>query len=654
MTLLKRLLALYCAEGFLTVLWIFFTPSEGRSAVILWLSRERVVLLTAALLLWVLLMAGGIASWRSPAVAEAIKSWLDRFCLEEGRLGSLLISIVLISLSVLAATIKVIRTPLEYAAYRGWAPDTFPLLHSLVEALLPFLLLGILIAVEFAVYLVIQYRAAVSDPAFWSWAQIGPALIFLISSLLTIFYWLVLVFQLHFFVNNPAWYWKFAAVPFSRGDLWYALGTLLLLTLAYWTLVRRRRLLAGLLVLFALGVFLQFGVGLMSGGGLAAFRDRYFSTYHKTYISKATQGQVALVQGTRQYEQLFGSRAFTSTKPPGLMVFYMAVDHLISGHPSAYPDAVRYERLASLVAYGFPLLAMLMVFAIYAFARRFIQAPAGLVRFLAPFLLILCPNLVLFSLFPDQAIYPLLFLIGASFIIVAIQRQSLMLAFALGLFLYIAVFFAFTMLPLYPFAGIYLALSYWANRRDRSLRQQLWIALAIAAGSVLLYFLFRVLLNYDFLPRFAKTIAINHNFDFYLRVGQKPPTGPESFFTRVSQTLGAIWLNNLDFAAAVGFPIYILFAVQSVRLLRRFFKGLIDSGDIILASLLLSFILLNLAGTAQGEVPRLWLFWLPMVVLLAAREIEPFVQAHPMVLPWLAITQFITIFLTFHFQDLRM
>ena len=73
-----------------------------------------------------------------------------------------------------------------------------------------------------------------------------------------------------------------------------------------------------------------------------------------------------------------------------------------------------------------------------------------------------------------------------------------------------------------------------------------------------------------------------------------------------------------------------------------------------MASLLLSFILLNLAGTAQGEVPRLWLFWLPMVVLLAAREIEPFVQAHPVVLPWLAITQFITIFLTFHFQDLRM
>ncbi|MGZ6315664.1 MAG: hypothetical protein ACXWNQ_00240, partial [Anaerolineales bacterium] len=263
MTLLKRLLALYCAEGFLTVLWIFFTPSEGRSAVILWLSRERLVLLAGALLIWVLLMAAGIASWHSPAIVEAVRNRLDRFCLEEGRLGSLLILLALIPLSGLAATIKVIRTPLEYAAYRGWAPDTFPLLHSFVEALLPFLVLGVLIAIEFAVYLVIQYRPAVSDPAFWSWARIGPVLIFLASSLLTIFYWLVLVFQLRFFVNNPAWYWKFAAVPFSRGDLWYALGTLLLLALAYWTLFLRRRVLAGLLVLFALGAFLQLGVGLL-------------------------------------------------------------------------------------------------------------------------------------------------------------------------------------------------------------------------------------------------------------------------------------------------------------------------------------------------------------------------------------------------------
>jgi hypothetical protein len=70
--------------------------------------------------------------------------------------------------------------------------------------------------------------------------------------------------------------------------------------------------------------------------------------------------------------------------------------------------------------------------------------------------------------------------------------------------------------------------------------------------------------------------------------------------------------------------------------------------------LLLTFIVLNAAGTAQGEVPRLWLFWLPMVVLLASFELEPHLRRRPSILLWPALAEFVTVVLTFHFQDLRM
>ena len=293
-----------------------------------------------------------------------------------GRLGSLLLFLLIVPLLLLTGTLKATLTPLQYDAYRNWAPDTFPLLHSLVGAILPLLLFIILMALEFAVYLGIHYRSALSDPAQWSWAQIGTSSLVLLVGIPTIFYWLVLILQLRFFVNNPAWYWKFAPVPFTRGDVWYALAVLALLALTWWILFLRRQILGGLILLFALGWFLQVGVGMMAGGGVAAFRERYFSTYHKTYISKASQGQVGIADSVREYEQLYGSRAFTNTKPPGLMAFYIGLDHMVNGHPSAYPDAVRFERLSSLVAYAFPLLAMLMVFAIYAFARRFVQSPA--------------------------------------------------------------------------------------------------------------------------------------------------------------------------------------------------------------------------------------------------------------------------------------
>ena len=654
MKLPRALLALYCAEGFLLVLWTFLTPSESGKAVLLWLSRERLVLLAVALALWVAVLALSVMLWRSPEFLETAQASLDRFCLEERHLGAFLLCLIVIPIIVIASVLAVALTPLEYAAYRSWAPNTFHLVHSLVLAFLPLLTLAILIAIESAAFLALRYRQHLRDRAIWAWSQITPALFLLLVGILTVLYWLVLIFQLRFFVNNPAWYWKFEPVPFHLGDLVFIFVALLLLGLAYWCLVSRRNILGGLITLFLLALFLQFGVGLMSGDGMAAFEDRYFSTYHKNYLTKATQGSVGLLESVRHYEQLFGSRAFTNTKPPGLMVFYLGLDHLINGNPSVYSVEARYERLASLVTYAFPLLAALGIIALYIFARRNTRGRIGLLPTLAPFLLVLCPNLILFSLFPDQAVYPLLFLLGAAFIVETVRRQSLVLAFALGLFLYCAAFFAFTMLPLYPFAYIYLALNYWINRRDQRLKQQVLLALGIAAGTLLLYFLFRYLLDYSFLSRFETTVAINHNYDFYLRVGLQPPTAPESLTTRLGQIVGAAWLNNLDFAAAMGFPIYALFAVQGPRLLKRVWKGCVDAGDLILAALLLSFIVLNLAGTAQGEVPRLWLFWLPMVVLLAALELETWVKAHPRLLLWLAVVQLVTLFLTFHFQDLRM
>ena len=170
----------------------------------------------------------------------------------------------------------------------------------------------------------------------------------------------------------------------------------------------------------------------------------------------------------------------------------------------------------------------------------------------------------------------------------------------------------------------------------------------------MLYLVCLRFLNYDFFPRFEKTLAFNHAFDFYQRVDLKPPRGPESFSTRLGQISRAAWFNNLDFAAGMGFPIYILSAMGGIRLVRRLFQGNSTSGDIILTSLFSSFVVLTFAGTAQGEVPRLWLFWMPTVVIVAALELAPYMQRRPSLIFWLALAQLVSIVLTYHFQDLRM
>ncbi|MFH1184656.1 MAG: hypothetical protein V1755_06405, partial [Chloroflexota bacterium] len=565
-----------------------------------------------------------------------------------------LLALSILALLIAAGALAVLLTPPQYDAYKSWAPETFPLLRSVVSALLPLLALIVSACLQVAAFVAFRYRRVLLTSPVWAWDRIAPALLVLLAVVVTAFHWLVLAFQLRFFVNIPAWYWIFAPLPFTAGDVWFGLGALFLLGLAYWVLMVKHRLAAGLALVAALGWFLQIGVGLMGGGGMATLRDRYFTTYHQAYIARASANDLGIIEGIRRYEAVYGSSTFTSTKPPGLMTFYIGLEQLVNGYPSPYDKAIRYERLSNVVTWLFPVLAISMVALLYSFARRFLDDPAGIVQRTGPLLYVLTPGVALFTFFADQAIYPLVFLLGVWFAVIAIRRQSLAWALLLGAGLYAAVFFAFTMLPLYPFAGLYLLLHYWHDRSGRGLLRALWAALAIAAGTLLLHFLSAALLNYNVLPRFEHTMTINHNFDFYLRVGQQPPGGPEPLAVRLAQILNAAWINNLDFAAAIGFPVYILFLTQAVRRVRRFIKGSVASADIILLALLASFLVLNLAGTAQGEVPRLWLFWLPMVVLLAAFELEPHLQKRPQLLLGLGVVQLVTIILTFHFQDLRM
>lgn len=654
MTALMALLLILDLEGLAAFLWAFFTPAESGQAVFLWLSPSRLFLAGLLLLICAALLAASIHLWRSRAAAEDLETRLNAWLVEQGRLAPALLALVVLPLLLVAGILAVLLTPLEYEAYSSLAPDTFPLLHSIVSALLPLLALLVMLMLQSAVFLVTRFRRSVLEPSTWAWHRIdGPLLALLIAAAIA-FQWLVLAFRLRFFVNIPAWYWIFDLVPFNVGDLWFILVALSLLVIAYWLLVVQRRTAAGLIVVAALGWFLQMGVGLMGGSGIATLRDRYFTTYHQAYIARAAASDLSVIDSIRQYESLYGSRTFTSTKPPGLMAFYLGLEHLVNGFPSAFSGAVRYERLSNVVIGLLPVLAVCIVALLYAFARRFLDDSSGLVGRLAPLLYVLAPGLALFTFFADQAIYPAVFLLGIWLCVTVIRTRSLAWAFLLGAALYLAAFFAFTMLPLYVFAGLYIVLYHWGNGARLRVLSVVFTALAVAAGTLLMHGLGRALLDYDFLPRFQRTMTINHDFDFYLRLGQQPPGVPEAPAQRLGQILSAAWINNLDYAAAIGFPIYILFLAQSARRARRFFNGGAGGGDIILLALIAAFLILNLAGTAQGEVPRLWLFWLPMLVLLAAYELEPLLRRRPGVLLALGVIQLVTLMLTFHFQDLRM
>jgi hypothetical protein len=437
-------------------------------------------------------------------------------------------------------------------------------------------------------------------------------------------------------------------------DLFYSALVLIPLALGAWLTLHRKKVLLPLLILFIAGWWLQTGIGYLEGDGFQAFGARYFNTYHRAYPYFASQNQLSIAENIRSYEDNLAKSLFTSTKPPGLMTFYFLTESIVNGNPTAsvYSPEVRQARLTNFITFAFPIFAALAVFLIFAFGRRFISP--GSFPVLPAFLYVLSPNVVMFSLFIDQALYPAVFLAGSWLTFRLLACRSLLLAFLLGMLLYLFAFFAFTMLPLFVLAAIYIALLWWQNPQKYPLIRQIKTGLLFLSGVFSSYWLMRWFFQYDFFPRFAKTMQVNHQFDFYERIGITPTTLPEPFLLRLQQIFQALWWNNLEFATTVGVAVYLLFLIYGIRLIVQLARRQSTPSGIVLSSFFLAFLALNAAGSAQGEIARLWLFWVPMVVIFASLELYRWAQKRPYLFYALLLAQFVTFMLTYHFQELKM
>src|SRR5207244_4244930 len=75
-----------------------------------------------------------------------------------------------------------------------------------------------------------------------------------------------------------------------------------------------------------------------------------------------------------------------------------------------------------------------------------------------------------------------------------------------------------------------------------------------------------------------------------------------------------VFLHLYDLALFIGFPLVTLAVAATVKSLRT-----LRSLDPLAGALALTLILLALSGTARGETGRVWLFFVPYILILAAR-----------------------------------
>ena len=290
--------------------------------------------------------------------------------------------------------------------------------------------------------------------------------------------------------------------------------------------------------------------------------------------------------------------------------------------------------MSTLNAYLFPLLTFGGLILLYYFARFFLGDKGAL---FACILYIFLPNIVLMPMELDIVIFPTVFIVGLLLTRQLIHKRTVIWALALGAYLYFAVYFTFSMLPLIPLCLAWIGLDYWLHRKEHRFWEIVKLGLFVGIGFLIFYILAYFFLNYDPILRYQNAMIKHKTL--------------KEFETGLKQILEALKLNNLELASWIGFPIALLSGVFMVRSILFLLKNDYKPLHVLTAAFFTIYMVLNLAGQTRGEVGRLWTFMDPLFILFAAAEIMEQFNKPKLGVWYLYAVQLFTVFLIFRFQD---
>ncbi len=405
------------------------------------------------------------------------------------------------------------------------------------------------------------------------------------------------------------WFWMMR--PGEAGMVLFALALFAMpLCIRFAALGPHRLFAARVAALIALGFALQHGLAYTDRLGIEGMRNRITKTGHGEFAITAAQhpNAIALI---KHYEQFVAApdQVFARSKPPGQLLFYMAcsaaadrVMPVLWDPPMTQRTDIKsasHGRLVNFATLFFPLFSMLPIVPLAYLGNALL----GRERALWPALLfLLIPQVQLVTLHMDQVIYPLLVATVYAFAVHAAlaRTRALVWWIATGTAAWFALFVSFSVAAaLVPLVFV-IPLVHGASLRDRA--RALGTGVAVAAVAFFAWLAtFAVLLDYRVL------VAYRRGFENHVRWNG----------WRDDWTWPAAKLNLSEFAYWLGVPIVALFLWQLVVAIRRPKEPLSLFGWATLAAILIT----AAVGKTLGEVARLWLVFVPAVVLLAARAL---------------------------------
>jgi hypothetical protein len=629
------MLFLTCLEGIIAFVFLFASPSEAKNAWLFGYSKGRVLSGGIMLALLLLIVAITIVLFiRNDWLTNSVRTF-EKFLIKGENYGFVLISIASLLIGCVALLLV-----------RYLAADYLGMFAVVIERVKAVIFCGIAILIQLIGLLQIFKCKASPKPQSITPAMLGKSL--LVSGIIvpSIVHWIILYFRLPVFLEIQNWFWNFD----TKTDLYFEwlfvimVGVAVIAAAYYLKIPRRPQW--RLVFLIILGVFIQAGFGFIEGKGFESLRANYTDTLHRVYAELASDDP-DLLSTVTEYESLYAGNIFTGTKPPGVMLVYEATEKLSN---ALFPEDTfqgRFDHLTKVITYVFPLLSFLVIIPLYFFSRTFLGEEDAI---LPAILYLFTPNILLIPLFLDQVLYPMVLLLCIFIVSAAIKRCSYRLSFLAGCLLYLAVFLTFSMIPTifmaFLMAGLYFLFFIRQTTPPRSaplmpdrLKMIACISLSMLAGMLTLFMAFRWLFHYDPFIRFENAMAAHQMI--------------KSFDSSLPQLLNNLLVNNLDYGSWIGFPLALFGLVALVITIRRLVTRKTDLIDWLAISFLITYLMLNFSGQTQNETGRLWMFFNPLVVILASSVIAKTFHRKRFIVSLFIVCQLVTTYMIFVFQDFR-
>lgn len=354
-------------------------------------------------------------------------------------------------------------------------------------------------------------------------------------------------------------------------------------------------------LLIILGFLFQVSVLYFSRAGISVLLSRIIQPEANGYFTASLSIQ-SLPDFLRNYNNLLSFFSIHSSQHPpgGIIIFYIlnsffdlfsfinnVVDKLsISTKPIAeiWSNLLPNQKTTAIVS-GFliPLFSNFILIPLYYLLKIYKDIRIAL---RGVFLYLFIPSVVLFIPLPD-VFFPIFSIMSFLFLTLALRKNNFIYLFLSGFFLFLGIFFSLSFLSVILMFSIYIFLQNMKNLRQsiiNILKLLIWIAL----------FYFLLYLFFDF-----NIINI-----FYTINGKLMDTiGHRSYF---------VWIfyNMFEFLLFAGIPIL----TSLIYIIRNNYLRIKD--NFLFLSLIITLLFLNFSGKVRGESSRLFIPFLPFIVLL--------------------------------------